>query len=87
MALPPLDDGALHETDAWVLPAVTLTPVGAPAVVIGIIALEALEAELVPAPLVAVTVKVYWVPLFRPANVREVAVVVALTLPGDDVTV
>ena len=58
MELPPLDDGALHDTDACALPAVAPTPVGAPAVVIGVIALEALEAELVPTPFVAVTVKV-----------------------------
>ena len=64
-----------------------LTPVGAPAVVIGVIALEADDAEPVPAPFVAVTVNVYAVPLVNPVNVRDVPVVVALTLPGDDVTV
>ena len=58
MELPPLEDGALHDIAAWVLPAVAVTPVGAPDVVIGVIALEALEAELVPTPFVAVTVNV-----------------------------
>ena len=56
--LPPVEDGALQLTDAWVLPAVALTPVGALAVVIGVIALEADDAELVPLPFVAVTVNV-----------------------------
>jgi hypothetical protein len=55
--------------------------------VIGVIALDADDAELVPAPLVAVTVNVYWVPLVKPVNVSDVPVVVALMLPGDDVTV
>jgi hypothetical protein len=87
MALPPLDDGALHDTAAWVLPAVALTSVGAPGVVTGVIALDALDAELAPAPFVAVTVNVYWVPLVKPVNVSDVPVVVALMLPGDDVTV
>ena len=54
----PLDDGALHDTDACALPAVAITSVGAPGVVTGVTALEALDAELVPTPFVAVTVKV-----------------------------
>ena len=58
MELPPLDDGVLHDTDACVFPAVALAPVGAPGVVTGVTALDALDAELVPAPFVAVTVKV-----------------------------
>ena len=58
MELPPLEDGTLHDTDACALPAVALTPVGAPGVVAGVTALEAPEARLGPAPLVAVTVNV-----------------------------
>tara|TARA_B100001971_G_C17654233_1_gene269523 strand:- start:263 stop:439 length:177 start_codon:yes stop_codon:yes gene_type:complete len=58
MELPPLDDGALQVTDAWVLPAVALTPVGAPGVVAGVTALDALDEALVPLSLVAVTVNV-----------------------------
>ena len=34
MALPPLDDGAFHDTVAWALPAVAVTPVGAPGAVV-----------------------------------------------------
>ena len=30
IAEPPLDAGAVHETDAWVFPAVAATPVGDP---------------------------------------------------------
>jgi hypothetical protein len=37
--------------------------------------------------LVAVTVKVYAVPLTRPVTVSEVAVVVAVIPPGDEITV
>ena len=58
MELPPSDDGALHATAAWVLPAVALTPVGAPGTVAGVTALEASEGRLGPAPFVAVTVNV-----------------------------
>ena len=58
MELPPLEDGTLHDTDACVFPAVAFTPVGAPGVVFWVIALDALEAELVPSPFVAVTLKV-----------------------------
>ena len=59
---------ALHDAAACALPAVAITPVGAPATVFaeidmefgseGVIALEALDAKPVPTPFVAVTVKV-----------------------------
>jgi len=58
MAEPPLLAGAVHDTDAWVLPGVALTPVGAPGTVDGVTALEADEAAEVPPTLVAVAVKV-----------------------------
>jgi hypothetical protein len=58
MALPPFDDGALQLTDAWAFPAVALTPVGAPVIVIGVIALEADDAALFPTAVVATTVNV-----------------------------
>ena len=58
MALPPLLAGAVQVTVAEALPAVADTPVGAPGTVAGVTAVEAAEAAPVPAPLVAVTVKV-----------------------------
>jgi hypothetical protein len=58
MALPPLEAGAVQETEAEALPAVADTPVGAPGTVAGVTAVEGAEAEPVPVPWVAVTVKV-----------------------------
>ena len=56
----PLDAAAVQVTTDWVLANdVAVTPVGAPGtVVVGTTALEATEAALVPAALVAITVKV-----------------------------
>src|ERR1043165_9714441 len=73
MALPPLLAGAVHDTVAWALPAVAVTAEGAPGTVIGVTLAEAAEAGLVPAALVAVTVKVYAVPLVRPLTTALVA--------------
>ena len=53
---PPVDDGALQVTVACVLPAVAETLVGAPGTVVGVTALDAEEAALLPLALVAVTV-------------------------------
>ena len=60
MALPPLLDGAVQLTVADPLPAVAVTPVGAPGAVgvFGVTALDGAEAGPVPLALVAVTVKV-----------------------------
>jgi hypothetical protein len=60
MAAPPLEDGAVQVTAAVVSDEVAdaMTPVGALAVVAGMAAADAVEAALVPAELVAVTVKV-----------------------------
>ena len=60
MAAPPLDAGVDHDTAAEVAEEVAraVTPVGALAVVAGTTGAEAPEAGLVPAELVAVTVKV-----------------------------
>ena len=58
MELPPLEDGAPQVTDAWVLPAVALTPVGPPGTAIGVTALDALDAVLFPTAVVATTVNV-----------------------------
>lgn len=58
IALPPAFVGAVQLTVACALPAVALTPVGAPGVAEGVTALEGADAGPVPIALVAVTVKV-----------------------------
>ena len=53
----------------------------------GVTAAEADEAELVPAEFVAVTVKVYAVPLARPATIIGLAAPEPVKPPGLEVTV
>ena len=88
MAAPPLTTGAVQETTDWVLAfEVAVTPVGAPGTVAGVAGADAVDAELVPAELVAVTVNVYAVPLVRPETVQLVLAVEQVKPPGADVTV
>jgi hypothetical protein len=88
MALPPSEAGAVQDTTAEALPARAEAPVGPPGTVAGVTAVEGSDAAPVPTALVAVTVKVYDVPLVRPLTVQDVApVVVQVLLPGDEVTV
>ena len=54
----PLLAGAVHDTAAELLPAVAVTPVGAPGTAAGVTELDAVDAPPVPTALVAVTVKV-----------------------------
>ena len=70
--MPPLSAGAAQLTVACVLPAVTLVMVGAPGTApsAGITGELGSEAVPVPALLVAVTVKVYAVPLVKPVTVQ-----------------
>ena len=58
IAQPPLDEGAVQDTVDCPLPAVAVTLVGAPGTVAGHTELDALDADPVPALLVAVTVNV-----------------------------
>ena len=58
IAAPPLLPGAVNATDAELLPYVAAPMVGAPGAVAGVTALDELDAVLVPATFVAVTVKV-----------------------------
>ena len=59
MAAPPLDAGAVQLTTDWALALdVAVTPVGTLGAVAGMAAAEAADGLLVPAELVAVTVKV-----------------------------
>jgi len=88
MALPPLDDGGVHETVAWALPEVAVTLVGGPATAAGVTALDGVEAGPGPTALAAVTVNVYDVPLVRPATVAVVCEPATVTVapPGLAVT-
>jgi len=67
---------------------VAVTAIGAPGTVLGVVAALASDSGEVPIALVAVTVKVYAVPLVRPVTVAVVAPVVLTVAPsGDAVTV
>ena len=58
IAEPPSFDGADQLTVAWWLPTAAVTSIGVPGVVFGITADDGVDAAPVPAPLVAVTLKV-----------------------------
>ncbi len=82
--------GALKLTVALALPAVAETAVGTPGAVAGatgVTAEEAAEAAPVPTLLVAVTVKVYAVPLVSPVTVIGEEPPLAVMPPGEEVTV
>jgi hypothetical protein len=79
--------GAVKLTVAVPFPTVAVPIVGAPGTVAGVTLLEAADAAPVPTPLVAVTVKVYGVPLVNPLTVRGLVPPDAVWLPGLDVTV
>jgi hypothetical protein len=88
IAEPPVFVGAVKLTVALPLLTVALIPVGVPgAVAAGVTEDEALEVVPVPTALVAVTVKVYAVPLVRPVTVIGEDVPVAVIPPGEEVTV
>ena len=80
MTVPPLLAGATKLTEACALPGIAVTPVGAPGTVTGITGLDGAEAGPVPTALVAVTVKVYAVPLVKPVITCVVAVLHAVEL-------
>jgi hypothetical protein len=58
MELPPLDTGGEKLTEAWALPAVAVTAVGAPGTLAGVTLFDAEDAGPIPAAFAAVTVKV-----------------------------
>ena len=92
IALPPSLAGIVQLTVACVLPATALTLVGAPGTttVLGTTWFDGLDSGLSPLPLVACTVNVYCVPLFRPVTITDVALApetVAVLLPTVDVAV
>lgn len=88
IAGPPVTVGAVNETVAWPFPRTALTPVGASGLPAGVIAAEVAGAE-VPVELLAVTLKVYEVPLVNGAIEQVVAgaMIVQLPVPDDAVTV
>jgi len=79
--------GAVKLTVALLFPAVAVPIVGVPGTVAGVTLLEAADAAPVPTPLVAVTVKVYAVPLVNPLTVRGLVPPDAVWPPGLEVTV
>jgi hypothetical protein len=87
MGDPPLPAGAVKLTVAPAFPAVAVPIAGAPGTVAGVTLLEAVDAVPVPTPLVAVTVKVYAVPLVSPLTTIGLPAPLPVKLPGVDVTV
>ena len=88
IADPPVLVGAVKLTVALPLLPLAEIPVGAPgAIAARVTADDALEAAPVPTELVAVTVKVYAVPLVNPVTVIGEDVPVAVMPPGEEVTV
>ena len=64
-----------------------LTPVGAPGIVAGVAADDAALAAPVPTAFVAVTVKVYAVPLVNPVTTSGLLLPLAVAPPGEAITV
>jgi len=83
----PLEAGGVNATPACVLPAAATAPVGTPGTPAGVTLFDGADAGPAPTALVAVTMKVYAVPLARPPTVIGEAGPLAVKPPGDDVTV
>ncbi len=84
----PFVSAAVKATEADPSPAVAVPMVGAPGKpACGVAELEAAEGAPVPMALVAVTVKVYAVPLVRPLTVIGLVVPVPVKPPGELVAV
>ncbi len=84
---PPLLLGGLKVIVAWPFPAVTVPMVGASGTVAGITELLVPDEVLVPIALLAVTVKVYVVPLVSPVTVIGEPPPLAVKPPVFEVTV
>ena len=91
IADPPFDVGAVQEIKACALSGVALTEVGAPGIVRGVIAADAVDGRELPASLIATTVKVYEVPLLNPEKVQVSALMLVqfagAATDGEEVTV
>lgn len=68
IGLPPSELGAIKLTVACALPLVAVPITGAPGTVAGATGSDGVDAAPVPKPLVAVTVKVYAIPLVKPVT-------------------
>jgi hypothetical protein len=79
--------GAVKATDACPLPGVAVPMVGASGTVAGITLFDATDAAPTPALFVAVTLKLYVVPLVSPVTVIGLPVPVPVIPPGLEVTV
>jgi hypothetical protein len=84
---PPLLAGAEKLTVTNWLPRAALVIVGAPGTVLGVIDAEGLLEALDPYTFLAVTVNVYAVPFVSPETIMGDDAPVAVSPPGDDVTV
>ena len=82
----PFDAGALKVTYICDVPAIAVTPVGVPGTPAGVTLLEAVDSAPEPTALVALTVKVYGMPLVKPPIVIGLEVLVAVVPPGVAVT-
>ena len=83
MVAPPLSTGAVQLTFAEPLPAVAVTPVGAPgATVWGVTDVDGSEALESPLPFVATTLKVYDEPFVKPVTTQVVLGAVAVQVPA-----
>ena len=71
---PPFDDGVVHTSETCAFPPVPATLVGSDGTDCGVADADAVLYELVPAALVAATLKTYATPLVRPVIVALVAV-------------
>ena len=71
---PPSSAGAVHDSVTALSSDCPVTPDGAVGTVAGVMGAEVTDAGLSPAPLMAITVKVYSVPLVSPVTVSVVAV-------------
>ena len=89
MGLPPSDAGAVQVTVADPEPPVATTLVGAPGTAgPGVTELDGADAGPVPIAFVAVTVKVYAVPLVSPVTVVLVPLVTGgIVTAGEEITV
>jgi hypothetical protein len=84
---PPFDVGGVKATETCPLPTVAVPTVGAPGALAAVTEFEGVDAAPVPTAFVAVTEKVYIVPLVRPVTMMGEEVPVAVTPPGLEVTV
>jgi hypothetical protein len=87
IAEPPFDAGGVNATESCPLPGVAVPTVGVPGTVAAVTEFEAAEDALVPTALVAVTEKVYIVPLVSPVTTIGEDAPVAVIPPGEEVTV